>query len=484
MMFQFRFQWSCARFLTLLSILSLIFFSYAGVFADTILTAAHQKALVFPEPEPYLTGHERPTEAVADAVCLFTLQNGVCEPQFFTRAELLEGSALESRGYVVGVVVFGPDDLKVQLGNQNFRPIQSNADGTFMVKGYGKIDPADYLACRNNDFRSADGVHTTVTDLSSTRRGSAFYYFSKVFGDAVSPQPTFELQLAGSDSRHVVEVRHRPVQAIDLNSDLQGIASTAFHYVGHRLDLLINQENNFHGRLAAIAEGIRLVEEAFQIDLVQNVQLIDLNQKNNALTHDGNSTIWFYIDTVMGTSMEELRRMASHEALHQLVYRLRLAHGPQVRRFFADLWGLDVLSVARFQMVTTGWFDSQNTGMSPSGGLFFAFINEKNFMHGMHGGHAHDNLDEFLTSFIHSLLYVEKLESNLQAPVKSYDASTVHVLTEAEKIQLVTLYRQGIDLLIQTAGTTRPDQLGQGKQELVLFLKERLASVERISPQG
>jgi hydroxypyruvate reductase len=70
------------------------------------------------------------------------------------------------------------------------------------------------------------------------------------------------------------------------------------------------------------------VEAAFQTDLVNQVHLIDMNERNNALTSEGSSSIWFYIETVLNPSLEELRRMAAHETLHQLVYRPEPAAGP------------------------------------------------------------------------------------------------------------------------------------------------------------
>jgi hypothetical protein len=468
MIYQFRFQRFFMRLSALLvfSFWLLAGYSFAQTHPDSPSTTAADVEQAFKAPR---------NGAAAHGVCLFTLHNGVCTPQFFSLDDLNQDRPLEIEGYVVGVVVFGPGDLKVELGEQKFRPIRSNADGTFHVKGYGKFNPAE-LSARTHMAKGGQGLPRAVIEPPCGPGESAFYYFPKVFGAAVSSQPHFELQLADNDARQVIEVRHRPVQKIDWADYGRNIPSSTFYYVGHRLDDLLDTRDGFQNRLAAIYEGIRTVEEAFGLDLVQDVQLIDLNSRNNALTYDGRNTIWFYIDTVLGTSAEELRRMASHEALHQMVYQLRLAHHSPVRRFFADLWSLDKLSMARFQMVTTGWFDTRTARISPASSLFFSFINEKNFMRGMNGGHSHDNLDEFLTSFIHSLLYIHKLDGNIDAPVRLYGGNAQHRLTDMEKERVLDRYKTSLVLLKQTIEAAPSN----ATRNLGRLLEEGLNAIEQI----
>jgi len=474
MMFQFQFQFrflrSCPRLLSLLIVIFWTFFLNSGVFAEHTLPDLN--ARVEPKAE-FGNTHD---EAAAHALSLFTLRHGVCTPQYFSHQQLAQGGPLEINGYVVGVLVFGSSDLNVELGGQKLRPIQSNADGTFHVKGYGKFDPAE-LTARTHMARGGQGLPKATITPPAGAAASAFYYFPKVFGAAVSSQQQFELALVDRNSR---QVNHQPAQKIDWVDDGRATPSSTFYYVGDRLDTLLDTENGFQGRLTAIYDGIRLVENAFGLDLVQDVQLIDLHRRNNALTYDGRNTIWFYIDTVLGTSAQELYRIASHEALHQMIYQLRLAHHPDMRRFFADLWNLDKLSMARYQIVTTGWFDSKKARLSASSRLFFSFINEKNFMRGMNGGHSHDNVDEFLTSFIHSLLYIEKLERNLHTPVSMYGTNARHLLKDQEKERILELYKQSINLMLQIAEPANPAD--HAKRNFMQFLKERLETIEQITP--
>jgi hypothetical protein len=278
----------------------------------------------------------------------------------------------------------------------------------------------------------------------------------------------------------VVEIEQQPIQTIHLSGDARNKPSTTFSYVGDRLNVLLNQGSDFRARLAAIADGIKQVEDTFQIDLVHHVQLIDMNGKNNALTYDGHRTVWFYTDMVMGTSIKELRRIASHETLHQLVYRMRLTYRSPIRRFFADLWGLDNFSVARFQMVTTGWFDSKSAYLPLSGGLFFSFINEKNFLKGMHGGHSQDDIDEFLVSFIHSLLHIDRLGPNLKSAIKLVGASTPYRLKADDRNRLLAQYKQSIALLMQTVASSPSGPADPEPSGFYRFLKNRLATVDKI----
>jgi hypothetical protein len=142
MMFQLRFRQSRRSLLSFFAIFYLAFFIPAGVSAGATPKASIQNAAL----KPYSTGYQQPKQIPADGLCLFTLHDGDCKPRFFDRRDLVEGRPLKIQGYVVGVVVFGPDDLKVQLDKQHFFPIQSSADGTFMVRGYGKVNPSDLAA--------------------------------------------------------------------------------------------------------------------------------------------------------------------------------------------------------------------------------------------------------------------------------------------------------------------------------------------------
>ena len=90
---------------------------------------------------------------------------------------------------------------------------------------------------------------------------------------------------------------------------------------------------------------------------------------------------------------------------------------------------------------------------------FFSFINERNFLQGMKGGHSHQNPDEFCTSFLHSLMFVEGLSKNLDRPLALKDREKPHFLNEEEKQNVFKEYVRTFDILSRLISKETSDRM-------------------------
>lgn len=218
-----------------------------------------------------------------------------------------------------------------------------------------------------------------------------------------------------------------------------------FRYHGTRLAELEAQLPDFKQRLGAIGRGITFVEEAVGAALVSEVVILDYSAVENAVTRNDSDAVWFYIETFRGEPIDELETIAAHETLHKYIDRRRLIHSTRVRELFSHLKGFGLFSLERFLMVSQGIVSSEDETPDPAGETFFRFISEKHFIENRKGGHAGDNLDEFCTSFIHSVLYLHRLEENLSRPIRQSDGLD-RFLSEAEQRDILDAYTRALEI--------------------------------------
>jgi hypothetical protein len=218
-------------------------------------------------------------------------------------------------------------------------------------------------------------------------------------------------------------------------------SGVVFRYIGSGVDRLEEQVSDFEERLHAIEEGIASVESVRGSGLVTGVNIIDYESVSDAVACDGRDDIWFYVDTIRTEPVAELRTMAAHEALHVLVDKSGFARDSEIRELFARLRGHDEFSRERFAIVTSGVAPRRKPEQCLEGGSFFSFINERNFIEGMKGGHSHASVEEFCVSFIHSLMFLQNFERNLERPIRlSESAEGLRPLTSREKTFVVDSY--------------------------------------------
>jgi hypothetical protein len=143
--------------------------------------------------------------------------------------------------------------------------------------------------------------------------------------------------------------------------------------------------------------------------------------------------------------------MAEHETLHIFIDRQGYARQIALRGLFSDLHGFQPLSLERFSIVSLGKLPPGVILSTGKTSPLFAFINERNFIPGMSGGHAGDNLDEFCASFLHALLYIDQLPKNIdKSELVMADGSLQALLPQGRKI-ILRDFRRTLDMFVASA---------------------------------
>jgi len=254
-----------------------------------------------------------------------------------------------------------------------------------------------------------------------------YTFFPKIRGDALCAGDGFDIQIQTEAARRDLTVRHQGARL--LSPDRQPAdsldAPPVFRLLGQSPERFRARGRDFAERLAAVTDGIGYVQKRFGARLVEHVDILAVGAGDNALTLRGRRQIWFYAETFWGESIPELRVMAEHEALHLAVDEVGLTGRTAIRAFFAELSGYDLLSLERFTLVASGRLTARANRPTSAASPLLAFIDERNYFPGMTGGHAADNLDEFCTSLLHTLLYADHLETNLQRRVSARERTRI-----------------------------------------------------------
>jgi hypothetical protein len=364
-----------------------------------------------------------------EAVCLLEVVDGRPRETVWPRKDLMAGRELAVRGYVAGVTVVSRcPDLVASVVPPGGQPRE--------------------MASR-----------VLVADGRVTGGGQRYAYFPRIRGDAVSPGERFGLSIEDADGAWELAIRQRGYQALTPPGaeDPAAGRGPGFRYIGSDLEEFRRRGDDLARRVREMAEGIARVEQAFGGDLVRYVNVLDYQGPDNALTVTGQAEIWLYAGTLWNQPPGELGSMAEHETLHLVVDRQGYTGRSAVRELFADLHGFGPLSMERFALVAGGRLPPRTA--PPPGGtaVFLPFIDERNFLVGRSGGHARENIDEFCTSFLHTLLYVDRLEANLRQPHLRLEDGTTLDLTADHRTTLVRDYRRSLEVLAEAAGPSTPE---------------------------
>jgi hypothetical protein len=378
------------------------------------------------------------------ALCIYQVKNGQTTVRVFSGTELKTHPSIQMEGYISGVVLLSTSSIEASVAGRPLRKLPIQTDGSFDSTSYDKFE-SDVLKVA---FRNAE--HSDFDFDRMNHFAWRYAWFPTVPGDPVCTQNRFSIIL--NDSRQSLEIPVFHTETIQLNLVSAESDNTQykmdFRYSGNDPEQF--EIRDFETRVRAIAEGVRAVELIVGQELVTSVNLLDYDGIYNALTCDGRNEIWFYTDIFWKESPEELRTIAEHETLHILVDQGRLTKNTDLRELFADLRGMDDLSMDRFALMTAGVIPSgaRRTDSKTPDHILFAFINEMNFFKGKKGGHSRDGLEEFCVSFLHTLMYPDNLDQNLKSPV-ILPGGDLHILTTHNQMSLLADYLMVVEKLMR-----------------------------------
>ncbi|MCK9274118.1 MAG: hypothetical protein M0P57_03415 [Syntrophales bacterium] len=371
---------------------------------------------------------------------LYTIEGGEKHTRYFGRDELSSGGPLHINGYVNGAVLLSNDEVEAELDGTLMSRILENEDGTLACKYFGPLAEANFLYVehsKNNGGNSTKGKPNYLF--------GGYSYFPRVLGSAVSGKNNFFISIKKDDAVLNIPIQHeRSHTLFTFTSGSEN--KVVFNCQGNSLKESLNDLPDLAQRLESISDGINSVERAFGSKLVTRVHVVDYNIRN-AVTCEGESEIWFYRRTFREETLDELKTIAEHETLHLLVDRHGFAKQTGVLEHYADLRGFDTLSYERFILITRGIVLRETADNQAENKIFFSFINERNFIKGRKGGHSHQNPDEFCTSFLHSLMYIENLEDNLNGPSTLESRTKPRYLAKEEKQKILYDYIKTIEVL-------------------------------------
>ena len=358
-------------------------------------------------------------------------------------------------GYISGLVVFCEDEITVTAEGRRFSRLFKNPDGSFSAKFFGRLEPGAFpgRVMEYPYFETSDAELPERPDEAVLQDG--YSLVPKVTGDAVSPRRMLQLALETDDQRWETTIQQNGFEKTLLDGKRLDAPPRAL-YVGTRLKRLQSEIPDFDQRLHAIRQGIAGVEQRLGRRLVSEVVLLDYAAIHNAITCENSDEIWFYIEAFREEPVPELETIAAHEAIHKYVDQMGFTRSSALRKWFSNVKGHDPLSRERFLLLTQGIMPADAEASESENRLFFAFIDERNFLKDRKGGHSRDNLDEFCTSFVHSLLHIHRLENNLKRRILLHD-QTRYKLTDSEKKELLETYRKTLavfkDVLRPQGGT-------------------------------
>lgn len=427
-------------------------------------------------PEP------RAAEASAAASCIpvndckppfsamkfYIVIDGRLETRTLSRRELAAAS-FETDGYISGIVAVGGKGIDARVNGRPMPAAEPKADGTFSFGYYGKLKPEQLLLAGVSEEN--DGIKTPEPPGKPFFGADVYSCFPTVPADTISKDSRFFIALDTGAATWRMQVRQSGGQKITESGVTgSGPGSVPFRYVGVQQNAMGESDRELYLRMEAISNGIRKVEAAFHTGLVGTVNVLNFEEIHNAVTCMNQNDIWFYINTFENEPIDELNVIAEHEALHILVDRLGLTGNRVVRKMFADLKGFDDLSIERFRLVTQGQTGSRSRLEKGEQGYFFDFISERNYLNGMKGGHPQEDLDEFCTSFLHTLMYMDRFEENLSKAEGL--GMQERAIVVANYIQLLEIVRQQLN----NAGIAPVD--GTDSVSGVRFVSEQLAMIK------
>lgn len=383
-------------------------------------------------------------------IYLQTVKDGKIHVTEFRTMDLSPNSELSLDGYVTGLVIQGSRQLDVRIDGKKMDKIRRNEDGTISIKNIdnSSFDSLGILDSLNRYLPAEEAKQSP--GRKEDRFVSGFYsFFPAIAGEPICSDTRVDIALTADGS--TVRMSLLNPGYVDLSADPpvdEKRDPIVFRYLGSRLQEPNNRPADFQQRINAITEGIFAVERMLGAKLVNNVNIIDYEPIQDAVTIKRKHDIWFYIASFSQESLEELKSMAEHETIHIYVDSKNLTGNSGIRRLFADLKGYDEWSLERFALITTGRARRPSTATKIDENPFFAFIDERNFQEGRLGGHSHSDLDEFCTSFIHSLMFFEQLNENLEKPVRFRDRSQPPLrLTAKQKQEIRATYIQALELI-------------------------------------
>lgn len=393
------------------------------------------------------TSEEKTASGTLKAVCLYTVADGTLRTDVFTDRQIEASRPIRVNGYVAGIIVLTDGESFPRADGRPMDRIAVTKEGNYILKYFGIRKPGDLMS----ETGAAGGHPITAVSGGGGNNGigaflpGGYSLFPAVKGDAVSRDDSFTIVVESAGRSLEIPIRQDGYRSIPNVCQTPGtrMESLVLRSVGVDSDLTESDEGR--ARFQAFAEGIAAAECTFGTRLVDAVNVVGYSGIRNAVTCAEGNDVWLYCETFRREPLAELQSIAAHESMHRLTAIRGFSRDSRVRELFADLKGYDDFSPLRFSVMASGTVPpGRREAEEP---LFFAFIDERNFLPGMKGGHSGANPDEFCASFLHSLMTMDLLEENFGRPVTLPEGRS-RVMTAGERRTILDRYIETIRIFL------------------------------------
>lgn len=341
-------------------------------------------------------GDKRPSDI--KTIFLFVNKNGHRLPVIIPEPMLEAYGDIDISvdGMIDSMAIIGNAGSKVTAGGREWKPKPKGDD--FIVEKFGTKGlvlgaPYEPTFVQISPFTWPAPLRALFSDDLIPKLD---YFFSGDFHSDIrliqdKPMAFFRKESAAINfNNRKITLHQTPAKRLGELGFSEPPGTVRYFYYGERD--AIDNDPAFQRGVDDIAEGIRFAEEGLGYQPVNVVEVHPVPYKYIGARHSQETVVVFSEESVMRENIGELRMAASHEVMHALDYQEKFYDEPEVIEYF------DALSKAK-----DGLFD---------------FIKESNFYNGWEIGHPSDSVREFLASFLHTLLDIDRLEiklSNLPA---------------------------------------------------------------------
>lgn len=401
------------------------------------------------------------------AVCIFFVKDGVVKTAVLTKHELEKLNRIHLDGYIAGMLVF----TDTEKGE-----VHIECNDTYALEGERLSDRAS-VGVRNGcrityiypeDLNLPSRYQDLFNDLmSQVGDGVSAYFVGNVatsifyLGESVGHELHGGYYISFADSKSALRVGLEQSS----NDYIGSLGSTDFYFLGNNKNLL--KSRVIGQKLSAIHRGIRKIEKFAGKEFVNKVNIVEFNV-NNAMANKNSPEIKFTTANLLESTPYDLRNMAEHELLHKYVDHVGLNKDEHISTLLAQTLGRDSWGAY-------GDFAEYDEH------AFFAFVNEHNYLDTSEGGHSNANIDEFSTSFLHSLMYIDKFEKNLEEGIRLEvnDKNKTYLTTE-EKLRVIDLYILFTLAFRDATRNTSADVKPFRKKQAEIFYKKAIRKLRKL----
>jgi len=418
-------------------------------------------------------------------IYFFVLNDGEIKPLILSSEDLARNPSLKIDGYVVDIMAFGEKEMDIAYGKTKTKKIKGV--GEWFFREYGSIDKGitgdliEFDALGNDEYPGS--VFESLLKRAKSDQNDkllGIYCLANTFlknGRPISFDQYDNLQIEMEDAIYSIPIEQNRIQVF------KKIGNVTFYYEGNNLNRLTEVED-LEKKIRVIYDAIINVGRLFGDDSISKVVIKGVNHKYASVVNG--ELIFFSLGCFKLLNAQTIKGVTEHELIHTITTRNGFNNSVRLRNIFADIKEYD--EGERYDVIKKGgypfykYYDGETA--------FFEFINESNFLAAGDGGHSYKNIFEFNTSFIHSLVYIERMEENLNNGEYSFKKDEVdkkdghlnasdHIkrkLTHAEKIRILTHY-----ITIITAMIEEIDIFGcLYDSKLEKFLREKLEYVKKV----